>query len=336
MNWFALQFPRQLRHPPIYQITYDFAAERFAVQVAEHAAAESAVALDRQRALAAARNERRLADLRARAPGFSGNNDAILQPTVVVRSAPPAAPSAAPLDVSGVSAAIASPPLPRASPPVSPKPSHSAAGNAARPVVLDFDSGLAPPDPWDAPLSGDDDLRALTEVMRLSAGPPQPAVAAAGGAAAVASPPPVPPPALGSAVGALGISATPVAPAAVVDSLFGPSFILSAAAALDDAVAPVLPPPPSQTAPEYGLDASGVQSDLSSAAAAINYPTIAPVTRSELSPIQERYVAMGFSLEGVDAATRRFGDAESKYLDYLVAHDQLVSEGFAPSDVDLA
>ncbi|KAJ3314472.1 Ubiquitin-associated protein 1 [Blyttiomyces sp. JEL0837] len=55
-----------------------------------------------------------------------------------------------------------------------------------------------------------------------------------------------------------------------------------------------------------------------------------------MQAIFETYESMGFSADAIRMAMKRFGNDEAKYLDYLVAYSQLISERRDPSDADLA
>ncbi|KAI9354896.1 hypothetical protein DFJ73DRAFT_826715 [Zopfochytrium polystomum] len=352
-------------HRSRFQIGYDFTVERSAIAIAEKETLDAAAMLERFKALDMERKERKLANVRSLAPGFTGDN-AILQPTPVSGAANRKRSSQS-VESDGGLLLYAKPQFDEHSKPLD---SSSTPQRSSRLDFAEFEGGLAPPDPWDTPRSRDDDLRALTEVMGLSSNSFSPqAPQARGTSSSVSQTPPSSSPSIHHVTLATNADtsninqssplphapgemhhapAPPPKPAALTapDSLFGSSFILSSTTALypslDGQVStgaslpPADPPSTAEGAPESLLS-------IGQRAGRIVIPQTAPINSAEepahllLSPLQERYTAMGFSLSGVNHAIKRFSKDESKYLDYLVAHDQLASGAAHTSeDVDLA
>jgi hypothetical protein len=169
-----------------FQINYDFAAENTVKADLEQYLQDVNAFAERRTALEEARKSRRLAEVRAKAPGFSGDAT-ILQPipantaagSLKYSSALSSATSGADVSASNGSGTKseqtpdASKPLPKDevnqlinSLGKSAGPASTMKGNA-RISFTEFEQGLAPRDPWDT-ITSKDDFNELKEVMNAT------------------------------------------------------------------------------------------------------------------------------------------------------------------------
>ncbi|KAJ3092235.1 hypothetical protein HK102_009549 [Quaeritorhiza haematococci] len=150
---------------------YDFSLERKVVADAEAWAKEDAAAEERRKVVEATRREKEREQARQRAPGLS--EGLILQPTPVIAKTS----SNGQIGGGGPSSSTTGSTLTTVKSP-SPMPKSSMTDGAAetnslnRPGkrnlglnFLEFEQGLAPPDPWDTPQTINDDLNQLRDVI---------------------------------------------------------------------------------------------------------------------------------------------------------------------------
>ncbi|KAJ3410567.1 hypothetical protein HDV05_003635 [Chytridiales sp. JEL 0842] len=356
-------------------INYDFAAEQRALEDADRHAQELAVLEERIKALAEDRKERKLAETRAKAPGFSGDAS-ILQPTVSSKVGGGAISTlgkmmADMLDIKAVGTAAAfktekSNDLNREMT-ASPKPAAAImAPTTNAPAVKgsnainfkEFETGLAPKDPWDT-VTNKDDFHELREVMDPESLKSRPTNGGGGGQPQQqqhihqqqqpqhhqyqqhqqALQPPSHSPEHQSQY---------QHPSTYPHTAPPPTDYRMQSYSTPSYQTPASQPPPHQPTPPPKPPNPYVGETLS-------YPSLtqqstqppAPPTPAPPETIPtgippgmedhfKSFASMGFSSTSVKSAVIKFGQDNSKYLDYLVAISQYESEGHTIPDIEKA
>ncbi|KAI8846626.1 hypothetical protein BC829DRAFT_419022 [Chytridium lagenaria] len=314
-------------------LNYDFSLERAVIQESEMDAREASANEDRHRQLEVARKERRLKETRKKAPGFTGDNNVIMQPRQatlggkgVVVAAGDVKEEVEKAEVEkaekgsreidkmdeGVGSGIISPDRiaarRKSQQEATVKPVSQIKPTSTSPFNFsEFEHGLAPPDPWD---TRQDDFNALKEVM----GPPT----------HTSAPAPSPP------------RSTPLARSHTLPTHSTPMNYPMVYALQPPQ--PQLPPKPSGWRTQYTPDEppkeppTDMAPPLPLPPPPVEKNTVPKNVPAQLEAMYKSYAFMGFSEGAILSAFKIHGDKESKHLDHLVAFDKVVSEGVKPDD----
>ncbi|KAJ3214946.1 hypothetical protein HDU67_001034 [Dinochytrium kinnereticum] len=340
-------------------LNYDFSLERAVLQEAEAEARESLAASDRHRQLEETRKERKLAETRAKAPGFTGDNNVILQPKpaagskakVVVEAEKGGDGGEKEKEVAAISAdrIAARRGSGEIGKDVKPKPATSPFNFA------EFEHGLAPLDPWD---TRQDDFTALREVIGGTSPPPAPSSIPTRSRTLPPHHHPINQP-YGTSPPVTSNMYGPPPSSASLDSFGGrqqqqqqqqyfqqqppppqqqqQQLQQGYAPGMQYQTAPPPPPPkPSGLRNQFGSPEGPPRGppEALQLPKAENTPVMPLGIPAKMETVYQSYISMGFSPEGIASAFRVHREDESKHLDYLVAFDQLVSEGRTPDAAD--